>query len=57
LEDLGLDRRIILKELFKEVGFRGMDWIAVPQNMGEVKGYCSCGNEPSFSTKCGEFLS
>jgi len=30
----------------------GMDWIELAQ----VAGTCECGNEPSGSIKCGEFL-
>ena len=33
----------------QEVGCRGMDWI-------ELAGTCECGNEPSGSIICGEFL-
>jgi len=33
----------------QEVGCGGMDWI-------ELVGTCECGNEPSGSLKCGEFL-
>jgi hypothetical protein len=32
----------------------GMDWIELAQ--GQVAGSCECGNEPSGSIKCGEFL-
>jgi len=31
-----------------------MDWIEVDQ--GQVAGTSECGNEPSSSIKCGEFL-
>jgi hypothetical protein len=31
------------------VGCSGMDWI-------QLAGTCKCGNEPSGSIKCGEFL-
>jgi hypothetical protein len=33
----------------------GMDWIEVAQDR-HVAGTCECGNEPSGSIKCGEFL-
>jgi hypothetical protein len=31
-----------------------VDWIDVAQ--GQLLGSCECGNEPSGSIKCGEFL-
>ena len=33
-----------------------MDWIGLDQDMGRVADGCECGNEPSGSVKCGEFL-
>jgi hypothetical protein len=36
----------------QEVGCGGMDWI----ELVEVEGSCECGNEPSGTVKCGEFL-
>jgi hypothetical protein len=36
----------------REVGCGGMDWFG----QGQVAGTCECGNEPSGSIKCGEFL-
>ena len=33
-----------------------MDWIGLAQGMGQVADACECGNEPSGSVKCGEFL-
>ena len=36
----------------QEVGCEGMDWLDVAQ----VVGTCECGNEPSGSLECGEFL-
>jgi hypothetical protein len=38
-----------IKMDLQEVGCGGMDWI-------ELAGTYECGNEPSGSTKCGEFL-
>ena len=32
----------------------GLDWAGPGQ--GQVTGSCECGNEPSGSVKCGEFL-
>jgi hypothetical protein len=39
----------------QEVGCGGMDWIELTQDR-QVAGTCECGNEPSSSIKCGEFL-
>jgi hypothetical protein len=33
-----------------------MDWIDLTQVKGQVAGPCECGNEPSGSVKCREFL-
>jgi len=38
------------------VGYGGMDWIKMAQDQDKVAGTCDCGNEPSGSIKCGEFL-
>ena len=37
------------------VGCRYMDWIELAQDR-QVADACECGNEPSGSVKCGEFL-
>jgi len=47
LEDLGIDARIILKCIFKNLDGA---WTR------QVAGACECGNETSGSIKCGEFL-
>jgi hypothetical protein len=55
LEDPGVDGRIILRWIFSKwtVGARtGLIWIKI----GKVSGTCECGNEPSGSVKCGEFI-
>ena len=39
----------------QEVACGGVDWIELAQNR-ELAGTCDCGNEPSGSIKCGEFL-
>jgi hypothetical protein len=44
----GVDVRLILKCIFNK-------WDAV-HGLDEVSGTCECGNEPSGSIKCGEFL-
>jgi len=49
------DGRIILKWIFREwdVGaWTGLIWLRI----GTVGISCECGNEPSGSIKCGEFL-
>jgi len=33
-----------------------MDWIYLAQDRDRVVGCCECGNEPTGSIKCGEFL-
>jgi hypothetical protein len=43
-----------IKMDLQEVGCGGMDWIELAQ--GQVAGTCECGNEPSGSVKCEEFL-
>jgi hypothetical protein len=51
LEDPSVDGRIILRWIFRmwEVGLRtGSIWL--------TRGTCECGNDPSVSTKCREFL-
>ena len=54
LEDQGVDGRIILKWIFESLD-GGMDWINLAQDR-DVAGSCKCGDEPSGSIKCGEFL-
>ena len=39
----------------QEVGCGYMDWIGLAQHR-QVAHACECGNEPSDSVKCGEFL-
>jgi hypothetical protein len=33
-----------------------MEWIDLAQNRDNVSGFYKCGDEPSVSIKCGEFL-
>jgi len=44
-----------IKMDLQEVGCRGIDWIELAQDR-QVASTCECGNEPSGSIKCGEFL-
>jgi hypothetical protein len=41
-----------IKMGLQEVGWGSMDWI----DMAQDRDACECGNEPSGSIKCGEFL-
>jgi len=55
LKDPGIDLRIILRWIFmkRNVGvWTGSSWLGT----GQVAGTCECGNEPSNSIKCWEFL-
>jgi len=53
--DLGLDGRIILGWISRKwdvCTWTGLGWPRIVQ----VADVCECGNEPSCSVKCGEFL-
>jgi hypothetical protein len=54
VEGAGVDERIILKWAF-DTWVGGMDWINVAQYRDRWR-TCECGNEPSGSIKCGDFL-
>jgi hypothetical protein len=52
LEDPAIDRRVVLKLIFKKL-VGSMDWIDLAQDRDSS---CVCGDEPSGSIKCKEFL-
>ena len=52
LKDLGIDGNLILK--CSVMGRHGLDLSA--SGYGQVVGACECGNEPSGSITCREFL-
>jgi hypothetical protein len=54
MEDPGVDG-IILRWFFRKWdGGHGL--VRAGSGQGQVAGTCECGNEPSGSIKCGEFL-
>jgi hypothetical protein len=54
LEDLEIDGKIVFTCFFQKTD-GNMDWI-IWRRMGASGAFCDCGNEPSGSIKCGEFL-
>jgi hypothetical protein len=50
----GVNGRIILRWILGS-GMWCMDWVELAQER-QVAGTCECGNKPSGSIKCGEFL-
>jgi hypothetical protein len=55
LEDPGVDGRIILRWLLRKWGV--MAWTeSIWLRTGPGGSTCECGNEPSGTIKCGEFL-
>jgi len=52
----GVDGRIILRWIFREVGCRGVDWIELAQDKDRWQALLNAFNEPSGSVKSGEFL-
>jgi len=55
LEDPGVDRRIILRWIFRNWD-EGVGLVGAGSGEGQVADTCECGNEPLGSIKCGEFL-
>jgi hypothetical protein len=45
-----------IKMDLQEAGLGGMDWIDIAQDIDKWLDCYECGNEPSGSIKCGEFL-
>jgi len=56
LGDPSVDGRIILRWIFRKWGVWGYGRDRAASGYGQVAGICECGNEPSGSIKCGEFL-
>jgi len=54
LEEPDVDGRIILRWMFSGMWEHGLD--RVDKGYGQLADTCKCGNEPSGSIKCGEFL-
>jgi hypothetical protein len=54
-EDIGIDRRIILKWIFKTWNGDAVDWC--DSGSGWVASCCECGIEPSGSIKRGDYFS
>jgi hypothetical protein len=40
----------------REIGWDGVDWIDLAEDMDQWRGSCEHGNEPSGSIKCWELL-
>jgi len=54
-KDPGVDEKITLRCIFRKwdvTSWIGSMWLRI----GTMSGTCECGNEPSGSIKCGEFL-
>jgi len=54
--DQGVDGKIVVKWIFRKWngGRQGLD--RAGSGWGQMAGICECGNEPTVSIKCGEFL-
>jgi hypothetical protein len=51
LEDVSVDRRIIVKMDLKETGFEGADWIQLAVYSGQVASPCEHATDPSVTIK------
>ena len=56
LEDTGIGGRLILQWIFKKWDGGGPGLGLSGSGQGQMAAFCECGNEPSGSIKCGEFL-
>jgi hypothetical protein len=56
MNDPGINRRIILRWIFRKWDVGGKARTDLAQNMGMVLGNCKCTYEPLASIKCREFL-
>jgi len=52
LEDPGVDGSIVLRRISRKWDGTGLIWLKI----GKLGSMYECGNEPSGSIKCGEFL-
>ena len=56
MEELSIGGSKLLKWAdITEIGVEIVDWFSLAQDRGKWRGCCECGDEPSGSTKCGEF--
>ena len=55
VKDTGINGRVILSWIFRKWD-EGYGPDCSGSGKGQVSGTCECGNEPSGSIKCGEFL-
>jgi hypothetical protein len=57
LEELGLDGRIILKWMFREICCEGVDWMRMVQDRQKWRAVVNAVMEIRFTQKVGNFLS
>jgi len=57
LGDTSVNGRVLLRWIFSKcIGGGGYGLDRAGSEQGQVAGTCECGNKPSDSIKCGEFL-